>query len=98
MSEPIKPGDLVVVLRVSPSASGCGCTYAEDIGKVFRVRRVYCCDAECFKCGALIPPLWMAEERLDERGLPVTYPFSRLKRIPPLEELEGENRKEELTA
>jgi len=92
MSEPIKPGDLVVVVR--PSL----CTGAnEDVGRVFRVGAV--CPGEgiskhCQSCGKSHEPLHMMYAEASDGW----FPFARLKRIPPLSELDDVKRDEEITA
>ena len=89
MSEPIKVGDLVIVVH----PSGC-CGGNNDIGTVFSVLAIqingggnceYCREMHGQKlCYACCGTFW--------------WPLRRLKRIPPLSELEGEKRDEEITA
>ncbi len=88
MSEPIKVGDLVVVVR--------DCCDGELLGFVGEVRLLHTDGLRCLRCGLVS----------GEHGAIVEFrqsfhdklPLSWLKRIPPLEELEGEKRDEEITA
>ena len=81
----IKVGDLVVVVK----PRGCGCTI--NLGRVFRVLNFGIWNARCSACRHILPKIFMAEA--DE-----IYAFEpyRLKRIPPLEELEGKRTEEKL--
>lgn len=88
MSEPIKAGDLVVVVR---GAECCGTS--KTVGAVLTVKGPAMHKTQrCGRCG---------DRRLTEDDLRLsngyTYKPYRLKRIPPLSELEGEKRDEELT-
>ena len=84
---PIRPGDLVMVVKPTPCCGG-----ARRVGKLFvagKIRNIY---GICPQCG-------VSEYRLstyNERGR--WDVLTRLKRIPPLSELEGEKRDEEITA
>ena len=91
MSEPLQVGDLVMVVR----ATRCGCTPA--IRKVFTIgalSREWA--GRCVTCGAISYPTgtltayWKEEDGWLE--------VDRLKRIPPLPELESEKRDEEIAA
>lgn len=89
--KPISVGDLVVVVR-----SHCG----QHIGEVHRV--IAMDDAPnfaCSFCDTVLGPISCAlvTDSPDGRKL-YRPPLSWLKRIPPLEELEGEKRDEEITA
>ena len=84
MSEPIKVGDLVVVVR------GHKC----DVGAVYRVSSIQK-NVHGWVCGVcgfrkLFHSAWA--DRGDCYGAPLPW----LKRIPPLEELEGEKRDEQI--
>jgi len=95
MSEPISVGDLVYVARPRK----CGCTH--NLGLVFRVAKLLqVLEGEmgkCRGCGERYRAKggsWMA------RGNEMNYAIGlfRLRRIPPLSELEGEKRDEEIVA
>jgi len=85
MSErPIQVGDLVQVVRWPC----CG----RYLGNIFKVEEISSSDsALCFECGARSGPsgFYAAPEKYN-RGAPVSW----LKRIPPLEELEGQRTEE----
>lgn len=84
MSEPISVGDLVVIVR-----SCCG----RLVGRIFIVGEIEFQRTRCHKCG------WSGGEMhgsLNQNWWGV--PLSWLRRIPPLSELEGEKRDEEITA
>lgn len=99
MSEPIKAGDLVIVVR-----DCCG----NSLGRIATVEQTNPADdwAALWQCGVCratlksamslvrLPEISAAPEK-PSRGW---WPTAWVKRIPPLSELEGENRKEELTA
>lgn len=76
----IKAGDLVVVSR----PRRCGCV--GRLGKVFAVSHVHTCvgNMKCASCGALYPAIAYAQDEIGK-----TYDIERLKRIPPISELEG---------
>lgn len=85
MSEPIKAGDLVVVVRPTPC-----CDDTSAIGHTFHVlavrrRHQGCC------CFCRVPRAATAAEDVD-----CHYDIDRLKRIPPLSELEGECTQEDI--
>ena len=83
----IKVGDLVMVVR----KHGCGC----DLGDVFVVRELERSPSgylDCSVCGA------RAFSSLDASSDHGWRAVAALKRIPPLSELEGEKRDEEITA
>ena len=91
MSEPIKVGDLVVVVRWPC----CG----EHLGRVFRVasmRHSSSIGNGCWQCST------RTERYEGTLALESAFGFRsdvvNLKRIPPLSELESEKNKEELTA
>ena len=91
MSEPIKAGDLVVVVR----DNGCPCPIPDRImGKVYTVASIE--PERLLGCGCGRPTRrWTSAfivngEKRHEIG---TY---RLKRIPPLSELEGERTQEDI--
>jgi hypothetical protein len=87
MDKPISVGDLVVVARPQPC-----CGSVINMGVFFRVTSL---DAGqigfCGKCGAAL-------SGATADGKPDGWPslLSRLKRIPPLEELEGERTQEDI--
>jgi hypothetical protein len=89
MSEPIKPGDLVMVVR--PSECGCRSSF----GRTFRVSQVWhdITDIPCPQCGVLVRETSFAFMDTDEAG-----ELFRLKRIPPLSELDDVKNNEEITA
>jgi hypothetical protein len=91
MSEPIKVGDLVVVMRDH--------LCAPRVGHVYRVLNLCSDRFLCPDCGDRSPEGIHAD--LDaksywELDLPVTLPLNWLKRIPPLEELEGQPTQEDM--
>lgn len=87
MSEPIKVGDLVMVVRV------CCTAYMDGAGPIFRVHKIHGVGrgSTCAYCGAMLPNTDRATE-----GALVGVPLPWLKRIPPLSELESEKHKEDL--
>lgn len=87
MAEPIKVGDLVVIVRPTPC---CGKT--NSLGIVF-ITAPALPFTDCTHCGVRVEgPAMKVVGREDY------YLISRLKRIPPLSGLEGEKRDEEITA
>ncbi len=88
MSEPIKVGDLVIVIHI------CCDGVNTPLGKITTIaeirHNVTCCD----KCGQRNDTTHAASIQNFQNGLPLSW----LKRIPPLAELEGEKRDEEITA
>jgi hypothetical protein len=85
MSEPIKAGDLVQVVR-----HPCCGAY---LGRVFVVGiKSKETDAYCSACRADLPWGYWVQRGSTKEGYDVTW----LKRIPPLDELEGTKRKEKL--
>lgn len=90
MSEPIKAGDLVEVIATS------GCAHIDYRGYYKRVERIIpAMELVCEECNASIGRHVHAEFT-DE--YPAHLPLSWLRRVPPLEELEGEKQDEEITA
>ena len=89
MSERIAVGDLVQVVK--PTLC-CGST--ATLGYIFRVDNFYSGPhGPCWRCHRV------GKEVLARRGKENDgWEISRLKRIPPLEELERETRKEEIEA
>ena len=77
MSEQISVGDLVVVVR----GTAC-CKYNNAIGSVFTVSKLSVSGSKCPKCGYISAPRICAETP------DWVVSLSRLKRIPPLAELE----------
>jgi hypothetical protein len=76
----IKVGDLVQVVR----PRRCGCV--GRLGKVFAVLSVHACvgNMKCAQCGEIYPAIAYAQDEIGK-----TYDIERLKRIPPISELEG---------
>ena len=89
MAEPIKVGDLVMIVKPTP----CGCT--ASLGRIYRVQSIGLSrdPLECSICQAVLPQDTLAFGSKGRGSQPW-----RLKRIPPLDELEGEKRDEEITA
>jgi hypothetical protein len=89
MSEKIEVGDLVVVWRLTPC---CG-KGAERVGQIFLVRSFTTAANCCHFCGR-------SRTELLARGPDGFRPIrlSRLKRIPPLADLDREDRREEIPA
>lgn len=91
MNEPIKPGDLVQVVK-----SCCG----QALGLIFTVSHFHTDDKNlrCYDCGHR-EGAFTEVHATAPFGDDFDYaPLHWLKRIPPLSELEGEERREELTA
>jgi hypothetical protein len=91
MSGPIRVGDLVMVIKSccrqnvrAPIFVVADLDYQTDDGET------------CRYCGAAAPNERAAADH--SHGRFFVYPLSWLKRIPPLDELESEKHKEELTA
>lgn len=86
MEKPISVGDLVEVIRVAP----CGCDLS--LGNIFRVStiRKSLSDFSCAYCAAKRPTATIVEREIG------VIELNRLKRIPPLSELEGADSWEEL--
>lgn len=77
---PIAVGDLVVIVRPRE----CGCTTA--IGRVFRVSGLITDFHHCKNCGHKTwPRKYLLATGFEDHG----YSLNRLKRIPPLDELES---------
>lgn len=91
MSEPIKVGDLVMVVRKADF--GCCVAPGEDLGKIFVVCDLSITHFTCAICGARHGARLMAW-----RDKHWVFELHRLKRIPPLGELEGVDEKETLHA
>lgn len=90
MSEPIKVGDLVVVVKPSACHGG-----VRDIGHTFVASEVYRAPemSRCDYCKVHHGP----SELVAWDGA-FEWPLRRLKRIPPFPELKDEKRDEEITA
>lgn len=90
MSErPIQVGDLVVVVAAPP----CGCD--ESIGRVYRVGALVMDTSHCSVCGlVMLRGLLVEDADYPRFG---AYPW-RVRRIPPLDELESKRTEEELHA
>lgn len=89
MDKPISVGDLVVVVR------SCCDRFMEGVTifKVAVMRQTRPADL-CTYCSRALPNGTYAADNPQYSGAPVGW----LKRIPPLDELEGEKRDEEITA
>lgn len=88
MSKPISIGDLVVVLR----GHQCGIGKMGTVVEIFRHHH----DGTCKDCGARLPKVnggLVARLDIDRR-----FAITRLKRIPPLDEMESAKRDEGITA
>jgi hypothetical protein len=87
MDKPISVGDLVMVVRC------CCVAYLDGNGPIFRVHKIHSRGrgTVCTHCRAKLP---LSDRATDTAYVGVPLPW--LKRIPPLEELEGreENLKE----
>ena len=90
MSEPIEVGDLVMIVRTH-------CETSKAAGKVFIAPKPIKSWTGKFECGRC-HRVWNCSEDLFEYTKHEYCPRSWLKRIPPLSELEGEKRDEEITA
>lgn len=91
MSDPIKAGDLVMVVK-------CHCELtAGALGTVFVVTKVKTVRVHCH-CGAVLVDTPAAYNGQMNYGLPAAEPLHYLKRIPPIEELDDVKQDEELTA
>lgn len=88
MSEPIKAGDLVIVVKPKP------CCGKGMPGAIFRVTTVSGGPAHCMLCGHYYIDSLDAQDETDGAWVEV----NRLKRIPPLEELDDVKKNEEITA
>lgn len=88
MSEPIKKGDLVVVVKPSPC-----CGSYKRIGYVFRADYIMASVPSCGLCGAVNN---QDEIGVWQSGAKFSIQLPRLKRIPPLSELEGERTQEDI--
>jgi hypothetical protein len=86
MSEPIKAGDLVIVIRGQHCCGGTG----RSLGKIRSVTEIRHGMMRCRECNA------RHERTYARTSVGKSYDISRLKRIPPLSELEGERTKEDL--
>jgi len=90
MSEPIKVGDLVMIVR---SGTQCRCaSIGASNGTVFSVADINYTALLCLACRFEWGPVWCALDKSD--GLRAE--LFRLKLIPPLGELEGADSWEEL--
>ena len=94
MSEPIKVGDLVQIVKPSPC-----CGSYKNVGKIYTVAAVnatppYTHCAGCFKPRQPNGYLRLSSDSPDNGHIEQW----RVRKIPPLSELEGEKRDEEITA
>lgn len=88
MTDRIAVGDLVQVVWPVPK---CGCTH--EMGIVFRVRTIRAVSSmRCMRCNNI----YVGEARGATGYGSYEFDLRRLKRIPPLEELEGERTEENL--
>lgn len=86
MSEPIKPGDLVMQIH------SCCPRY---LGRIFKVGDVV---THLFKCGSCDTQGWGESRTMAYTKNIASAPIEWLKRIPPLDEMEGVKNDEEITA
>lgn len=89
MSEPIKVGDLVVMIGfccIKGEAGG----FPRKFGIPYRVEKMIKEHRSCSYCHTSWGSMWAGDDR--NSGSPTKY----LKRIPPLSELEGERTQEKL--
>ena len=93
MSEPIKVGDLVVVVRTC-----CGSLYNAIAGIPWIVNSTFSDSWACIRCGTPGHGVLAVAAEPYGDGHHSRAPISWLKRISPLSELEGEKRDEEITA
>ena len=81
----IQVGDLVYVFRDTIC-----CNHVTEMsGVIFRLTAISPCSGDCCYCGASLHPMKAVGGRY-------TLDVRRLKRIPPLSELEGERTEEKL--
>jgi hypothetical protein len=94
VSEPIKVGDLVVLVR----GHECALAEAGGVPFVFNATYRYTTSVHCARCKA--DPLFGPGDypRLPKSLGGWVVPMTWLKRIPPLDELEREQEKKEITA
>lgn len=88
MSEPIKAGDLVVVVKTTPC---CGNPKALGMHFVVKSLRPARGRYHCSHCNTTWPT-----EVVALKEVPFAYQLHRLKRIPPLAELEGQRTQEDI--
>jgi hypothetical protein len=88
MSKPIKAGDLVAIIKPTPC-----CARSDSIGKHFIVAGFQTGLEICRYCheSRQATTVKISDSRL-------LVDLARVKRIPPLDELEGEKRNKEITA
>lgn len=97
MSEPIKAGDLMIVVRENP----CACGQARKaLGEIFRVREVRMSHGlRCAGCRKHAPREEIVATSGEMNGKSaMVFELWRLKRIPPLGELGDVKQDEEITA
>jgi hypothetical protein len=88
VSEPIKVGDLVILIRT------CGCKSKNDVtGYISQVTEIRHADRPCQCCGKIWPTDVVFP--IGQWG-DANVPFSWVKRIPPLSELEGQPTQEDI--
>jgi hypothetical protein len=92
MSEPIKVGDLVVMVR------GHECVYCVAGGIPFVVTRFAPRLDKVWHCSKCCQDVAASKDAVNFRGGRPRIPISWLKRIPPLEELDDVKESEELHA
>ena len=88
MSEPIREGDLVQIVRPCPY---CGC--ADDVGLIYVVREIFDTDNPTDCCG---DASWDTCANGYKVGDDIGQPLRCLKKIPPLSELEGHPTQEDI--
>ena len=89
----IKVGDLVMVVRKHPCTR---CQFEDRLmGLIFRVAEIESVLNTICECGA---PLGRKPIAIKNAGSKRGVAVARLRRLPPLSELEGEKREEEIRA
>ena len=86
MSEPIKVGDLVMVVRV------CCSEYAGKLGTIHTVLKIHSSESQCNKCKTLSTGTHLIAAEHQHKGAHISW----WKRIPPLSKLEGEQSQESI--
>lgn len=92
MDKPISVGDLVQVIRWPHD-----CFPRTSFPTIFTVLEIHPMNPRCPRCDEQVA-LGDRSAMLRHNGKNTGLPLSWLKRIPPLSEMEGEKRDEEITA
>ena len=88
MSEPIKVGDLVVVVR--------GHCSDVAVGKIFNVLRLSPGMTRCIQCGRVAEVTIAVSTECGPNGVPHGSDVLNVRRIPPLDELDGVKTEEDI--